>query len=166
MRAITVRFLLLLCALFGVAQAWAPRWVKRAAATVSIAALSTGVSPLVAPVGPAQAAERVIDFKMDSPSGTSSGGLDAFEAASKAFNDPKRNMKAPSTSDYLLVQEGKKELSNAPRASKRRALGFCKDGRVREQTVPAGLTEKECINRVMTDDYTFILEAEKELKKK
>lgn len=163
MRAIAVRFLLLLCALFGVAQAWAPRWVKRTAATVSIAALSIGVSPLVAPVGPAQAAERVIDFKMES---TSSGGLDAFEAASKAFNDPKRNMKAPSTSDYLLVQEGKKELSNAPRASKRRALGFCKDGRVREQTVPAGLTEKECINRVMTDDYTFILEAEKELKKK
>ena len=141
--------------------AWVSRFAKRASAVGVAAALSIGAfSP------PTLAAERVIDFTPPSSSG-GGGGLDAFEAASRAFNDPKRNMKAPSTSDYLLVQEGKKELSNAPRASKRRALQFCKDGRIRQQTLPAGskevLSEKDCINRVMTDDISFVLEAEKAL---
>lgn len=94
------------------------------------------------------------------------GGIDAFEAAGKAFADPKNKMKALSGSDYELVQKGEKELSNAPRASKRRALQMCKDGAARKN-VPTGkrgmfgeevMNEKDCINRVMDGDYKFILD--------
>ena len=94
-------------------------------------------------------------------------GIDAFEAAGKALTDPRMKMKSLSGNDFELVQKGEKALSDAPRASKRRAMQFCRDGGKRsmyktgkkalfgEETI----SEKDCINRVMSDDFKFILDA-------
>ena len=67
----------------------------------------------------------------------------------KAYSDPKRGMTSLTNSDYQLVLDGKKELSNGPRAVKRRALKMCKEDDARKQIVigEGYLQEKECINR-------------------
>ena len=81
--------------------------------------------------------------------------IDAFAAAGKALAGPQR-MTSLSGSDFELVQKGEKKLSDGKRALKRRALQSCKDGSIRK-LVPTG--EKDCINRVMDDDFKFILDA-------
>ena len=130
-----------------VAPVAAPKWMRQAAIATT-AALLLSCQPLMPP--PAFA------------------GIDAFEAAGKAFNDPMRKLKAPTGNDFQLVKEGKKELSTAPRASKRRALMLCKDGRVRQQASDRSskvlLSEKDCINRVMDEDFQFVLAADSALK--
>ena len=82
-----------------------------------------------------------------------------FQAAAKN-NRP--NQKQMTNSDFQKVQRGEMEVSNKPRATKRRALMMCKDGQARA-LVPLDsggyIQERECIQRVMDGDYDFMLKA-------
>lgn len=92
--------------------------------------------------------------------------IDAFAAAGKALSGPQR-MTSLSGSDFELVQKGEKKLSDGKRAQKRRALQSCKNGSLRKLVMTGNkgifgaetIGEKDCINRVMDDDFKFVLDA-------
>jgi len=149
----------------------AQKWLRRGAAVVAITTGMSGSSIL-----PSLAFNPVIEAVPIPQSAAGSGGIDAFAAAGKALTDPRQKMKTLSDTDYLKVQKGEKSLSDAPRASKRRALQFCREGGKRSQVKTGkkslfgeeSIDEKTCINKVMDGDEKFIkliLEANAEKKK-
>ena len=143
----------------GVVSAWVVPAGRLWGAAVVVSSLSLGAP------GTALAESAVAVTVPQSVSGN--GGIDAFAAAGRALADPRLKMKSLSGNDFELVKKGEKALSNAPRASKRRALQECRDsgsskfvgtgkkGLFGEETID----EKTCINRVMDGDYKFILDA-------
>lgn len=134
-------------------------WLRRGAAVVAITTGVTASSSL-----PSIAFNPVIEAVPTPQTAAGSGGIDAFAAAGKALTDPRQKMKTLSDTDYLKVQKGEKTLSDAPRASKRRALQFCREGGKRSQVKTGkkslfgeeSIDEKTCINKVMDGDEKFI----------
>jgi len=90
-----------------------------------------------------------------------SGGIDAVGSAFSAVQVGK--MKALSNNEFAQVQAGTRELSNEPRALKRRVLAACKDNNIRE-LAKTKMSEKECINKVMDNDIDEMVEAMKQSK--
>lgn len=95
--------------------------------------------------------EPVSVEKMDQ----NNGAQDVFSGAFQASQTVKQT--ALKNNDFELVKQGLLKPSSEPRALKRRALVSCKDNEIRMKA-QADLTEKACVNRVMSGDMQFMLD--------
>lgn len=84
-------------------------------------------------------------------------GMPALDAALKAnevtYSNNAKNFQRMGEGDYSM---GRKDTSTSDRAVKRRAMNGCKDGALRKL---ASMSEKECNQRVIQDDYQFMIDA-------
>ena len=93
----------------------------------------------------------VINDKMDQ----NNGPQDVFSGAFQASQTVKQT--ALKNNDFELVKQGLLKPSSEPRALKRRALVSCKDAEIRNKA-EADLSEKACVNKVMSGDMQFMLD--------
>ena len=84
------------------------------------------------------------------------GAQDIFSGAFQASQTVKQT--ALKNNDFELVKQGILKPSSEPRALKRRALVSCKDPEMRNKA-EADMTEKACVNRVMSGDIQFMVDA-------
>ena len=94
----------------------------------------------------------VVSDKLDQ----NNGAQDIFSGAFQASQTVKQT--ALKNNDFELVKQGILKPSSEPRALKRRALVSCKDPEMRNKAQP-DLTEKACVNRVMSGDMQFMVDA-------
>jgi hypothetical protein len=95
--------------------------------------------------------EPVTIEKMDQ----NNGAQDVFSGAFQASQTVKQT--ALKNNDFELVKQGLLKPSSEPRALKRRALVSCKDAEIRKKA-QADLTEKACVNKVMSGDMQFMID--------
>ena len=94
----------------------------------------------------------VVTDKLDQ----NNGAQDIFSGAFQASQTVKQT--ALKNNDFELVKQGILKPSSEPRALKRRALVSCKDPEMRNKAQP-DMTEKACVNRVMSGDMQFMVDA-------
>ena len=94
----------------------------------------------------------VVSDKLDQ----NNGAQDIFSGAFQASQTVKQT--ALKNNDFELVKQGILKPSSEPRSLKRRALVSCKDPEIRNKAQP-DMTEKACVNRVMSGDMQFMVDA-------